>query len=164
MSLRQKIASFAGAIGGFRKDLEATRAAITQLKAERDAIAAAPLPLAEALANAESAIRYGAGCTESEWFIDDAVSGRKGAAVTPKIIDGLLTEAAIAGAGALIERRLQETPPGLPAAERAARVAELDARIRKLEHDEEAAIRDLEQAGFAVERRPDADPAAVLGL
>lgn len=79
-------------------------------------------------------------------------------------LHGLLAEAAIAGAGALIERRLKETPAGLPAAERAARVAELESKILRLEREEEAAIRDAEVAGVVIERRPDADPAAVLGL
>lgn len=163
MNLKQRIASFAREIGVFHKDLAALRGSLAQLKAERDAIVGAPLPLAEALVAAETAIRRGAGCTEADWFVDSVLSGNP-TQVTPQTLDGLLVEAAVAGAAALMERRLRETPPGLPAAERASALAALDTKILRLEHDEEAAIRDLEHAGFAVERRPDADPAAVLGL
>lgn len=55
-------------------------------------------------------------------------------------------------------------PEGPPRAERPAIVEEIDARIFALEVREEQAIRRAAAAGIVIERRPDADPSAVLGL
>jgi len=53
-------------------------------------------------------------------------------------------------------------PAGLPAAERAARLVELDRAILQLERQEERLVRECERSGIDVWRRVDADPATVL--
>lgn len=52
--------------------------------------------------------------------------------------------------------------PTMPATEKAAAIAAIDAELFELELAEEAAIRAAESAGLAIERREDADPQAVL--
>ncbi len=54
--------------------------------------------------------------------------------------------------------------PGLPMAERRQRLTELNGEIFGLERQEEELIEDLEAAGADIQRRPDADPRAALGL
>ena len=49
-------------------------------------------------------------------------------------------------------------------AERRKRLAELDGQIYQLEQEEERTIELLEEQGHDIARRPDADPAAALGL
>jgi hypothetical protein len=51
---------------------------------------------------------------------------------------------------------------GMPAAERVAAIAELDAAIAALELEEERLVRELEDVGHPVVRRSDADPALVV--
>jgi len=55
-------------------------------------------------------------------------------------------------------------PAGLPAVERRKRLTELDGEIFGLERQEESVIELLEADGADIQRRPDADPAAALGL
>jgi len=61
-------------------------------------------------------------------------------------------------------RRLEARKPGLPLAERPAERKRLAAELRNLEIDEEKAIEKVEATtGEIVPRRPDADPAVILG-
>lgn len=53
---------------------------------------------------------------------------------------------------------------GVSAAERAKRVEELEQRLFKMETTEEALVVQAESAGIEAFRRPDCDPAAVLGI
>ncbi|MEI8715871.1 hypothetical protein [Mesorhizobium sp. ISC11] len=59
-------------------------------------------------------------------------------------------------------RASQASRPGLTNEERAAKIEAIDAEMLDLELVEESLIRNAEQAGFEVQRRPDANPAAVL--
>lgn len=52
--------------------------------------------------------------------------------------------------------------PGLPMAERPARLAKLKAVLRKLEQQEEAIICGAADTGIIIPRRPDADPGVIL--
>jgi hypothetical protein len=54
-------------------------------------------------------------------------------------------------------------PRGLPAAERSKRLVKLRADLRKAEVAEEAFITAAERAGAHIHRRPDVDPAIVIG-
>lgn len=53
--------------------------------------------------------------------------------------------------------------PGPPMVERPARLAEMNAALRKLEQQEEALICGAEDTGIIIPRRLDADPAVILG-
>jgi hypothetical protein len=68
-----------------------------------------------------------------------------------------MLEALLAGLG-------EGSDEGLSAAERKQRTAELEARIRRLEHEEEALVTQALDAGLEVHRRPDASGFALLGL
>ena len=63
-----------------------------------------------------------------------------------------------------VAQHLEGQPAGVGQAERVKGLAELDARIFDLEVREEEMIVEAEEAGFDVERRPDADPSVVLGI
>lgn len=73
---------------------------------------------------------------------------------------------AVLGAEAVERALLSEidaVPLGVPKAERAARIAELDAALDALEIEEETLIERAEDAGEVVYRRADARPEIVLG-
>ena len=76
------------------------------------------------------------------------------AAVAPELLRGALLEA--------VGRSYGKSPPGLPAAERAAALAEIDRELREVELGEERLIRALEAEGLEIDRRADANPALVL--
>ena len=61
-------------------------------------------------------------------------------------------------------RIADDYPQPLADGERQARLAKLKADIRALERQEEAVIEAEEMAGNHIDRRPDADPVAVLGI
>lgn len=63
-----------------------------------------------------------------------------------------------------LEARYAGSPPGLAADERQRRLAELDSEIARLETLEERAIQAASEGGMEVARRPDASPAALLGI
>jgi len=63
---------------------------------------------------------------------------------------------------ALCDIAAEVIPIGTPPGDRARQLAELDAQILALEIDEESMIEALEAAFVSVDRRPDADPRAVL--
>lgn len=69
---------------------------------------------------------------------------------------------------AQFQRALEEyyatISPGLPAAARVARLREIDAELGQLERLEEDLIAELSAAGVSIDRRPDSDPAILLGL
>lgn len=69
--------------------------------------------------------------------------------------------------GDTIKQRLIESLPAdagsIPMADRPAQIAKLDAALQPLAADEESLASQLEVAGEAVARRPDADPALILG-
>jgi hypothetical protein len=52
----------------------------------------------------------------------------------------------------------------VPAAERAGRIADLEAQILRAERTEESFVEQAERVGEYIARRPDANPLAILGL
>jgi len=64
---------------------------------------------------------------------------------------------------AAVGEALHQAAPGLPAAERPERLAELDAEVLDLERQEEELIEATERDGRPIARRGDAAPEAVLG-
>ncbi len=64
----------------------------------------------------------------------------------------------------LYDEEVADAKPGLPAAERHKRLAELDAEILELGKAEEVLIERLEAEGVDVVRRPEADPRIALGI
>ena len=63
-----------------------------------------------------------------------------------------------------ITNRADSFPPPLADAERATQLADLRRELRALERNEERMIATEEQEGKVIDRRPDADPVAVLGI
>jgi hypothetical protein len=64
----------------------------------------------------------------------------------------------------LCTARLEQVAGGITAADRAARIAELERQLFQLEHDEEQLIEAAVAAGLEVHRRPHASPYALLGI
>lgn len=64
----------------------------------------------------------------------------------------------------LYDATMSDQTPGLPAAERRQKLAELTSQKFKLEEDEEAIVEEFESQGADVQHRPGADPVAALGL
>ena len=64
----------------------------------------------------------------------------------------------------LFDEEVADAKPGLPAAERRKRLAELDGEILELGKAEEVLIERLEAEGVDVVRRPEADPRIALGI
>ena len=82
----------------------------------------------------------------------------------PGVLRALFPDALSKYLLSIYDKELDGATPGLPTAERRARLAELDAQIFKLETDEERTIEALEADGVDGQRRPDADPRAALDI
>lgn len=173
--IRQKIGAARKALASAGDSVESIRAAIGELETERAAIANAPVPLAEATHAVTATIARltaSAGYTPASVVLDAAERGEPAAldvhAMRPNEIVGFL-------AGCLrpvlrqalteqLEEHYRDLQPGLPADERAQRLADLDRQLLDLNREEERLIVELAELGIAIDRRPDASPAAVLGL
>jgi hypothetical protein len=96
-----------------------------------------------------------------------ARTGALGALLVPVGSDAGPVLAALLGADALVARlapALAAVPDCASRADRSARVAQLRADLLALEIEEEAAVCAAESRGEPVQRRPAADPAAVLWM
>ena len=176
--IKAKVAGIQKAMATAVAGVEEIRQAIADLRAERQKIASAPVPASEATALLDQMLdRWEAGGRNRyigvEPIIQAATSGQ-----VPQIeihqsatighVLGLLVpmlrpqlEAALTAA---VEGHYQTVPPGLPSAERARRLAELDQELLRLEVIEEQAIEAAATGGLHVDRRPDAAVEAVLGI
>jgi hypothetical protein len=146
-----------------------SRAKIAALQQEHEQVRTAPRPLVEAVARIDrgldleaARLRAPLGALVSpdaplpmRMQLDDVGD------VSP-LIASLFRQQVRELLVAAVTRHYKEHPPGLPALERAAKLRELDAEILRLEHEEEATIREAEGAGLELDRRADASPAAVL--
>jgi hypothetical protein len=150
------------------RELAGIRSSIDELKRQRDAIASAPpargdveerirAHVAERAAMArpyrpeQSLALFGG-------YTDEQTRGQIEAwlcAIAPKAVAARLFE---------IERDAADAAGGwgLPAADRAARLRELDGETLAFELEEERVVEQLEAGGVRVARRADADPRAVL--
>lgn len=152
-----------------------TRAQIAELQRERASVADAALSEAETknaiLAQAEQLAAAGEeriahhvrrvahGGTFTDGFV--LQTGRTGLVDVGPLLASLIGPARFAEA---LGHHLEGVAFGLPRAERASRVAELDAQLLALEIAEERVIERIEAAGASVARRGDANPAAVLSV
>lgn len=164
-------------LGALLGAAEEHREILESLKAERATLAAAPRPIAEAIAALDVAM---AGLAE------EAVDGlrverltQRGARSELRLTEtgdprlgverlfGLLAVAAGPALRAALVTQLEDYTAANPAppmadGELRDRLAEIDAEILRVELAEEAAIRRLEGMGAGPSRRPDADVRAVL--
>jgi hypothetical protein len=160
MSLVEKLK---GLIGSTRTELDTIRNRIAELKVEARAIADAPVPLEEAVADLDACLDYMAGHRQFNVGMHTHPSDR---IAWPKLdveelfvtLRPLIREARLDA----IQRELSTRLPGLPKNERAARLQEIDRQLLTLEMTEEAMIEEAEAAGITIARRVDADPRAVL--
>lgn len=150
------------------------RAQIRELAAQRVRILQCGVPTAELKEQASAFVRtqqergkaslsFGHGQTFTATFnamIDGGWSAQQDVAAYLAWIDG-----------AALERRLHEMLDKVPqpaltmsSAERASKLAAIEAELLASERDEEALIEHAEEQGLATARRLDADPRAVLGI
>ena len=159
--------------------IEEIRREIATLRAEREAVRGAPVPLDEARAALNKMLTTWATVGQArgvhvDHLIAQAMAG------TPPTTDELYRAASLGTVLALLApllrqqlhdgietcltERYAQVKAGLPAAARERRLAELDGEIATLERDEEESIQAAAEGGLAIDRRADASPAVVLGL
>ncbi len=152
-----------------QKQLDAIRDKIATLAAQRDEIADAAIPRADAEARFDHLISR---------VKDDAIMGlgpgnlRDGGSerefsewlARPGFLCEVFGDSIKAALLARFDALVDDAPAGLPAVERRKRLTELDGKLYELERAEEDVIEQLEDQGVDVQRRPDASPAAALGL
>ena len=148
--------------------IETLRAKIDAAKARRREVECAPLPRAEAIAmiraNIEKAAaewRAGFSLAPVRAYPPYAIGALRLDTVPPAVITPDLLEKALIAALDASPRQFADGPP---ARERPAALAAIDAEILALEIDEERAICEAEAIGQQIDRRPDADPRAVLAV
>ena len=176
MSLKSKITdTLAQLLGGVKSTVDETRTSLADLKAQRQAIAIAMPPQAEAEAFVDRFVDEVAAKRpfEPSWLASPNAQ-TFGLMQTLLESDRQLGQAPLffmlmgdtirAALKAEVAKFYQGKTPGLSAAERAAKLDQLDAEIFEREVEEEKLISEAEDAGLQVDRRPDADPVAVLGL
>ena len=170
--MKTKVAGIQKAMATAVAGVEEIRQAIADLRNERQKIASAPVPASEATALLRQMLdRWEAGGRNRyiglEPIIHAATSGQPPQieihqSATMGHILGLLVpllraplEAALTAA---VEQHCQAVPPGLPAAERVARLREIDAELGKLEAAEEEAIAAAEDGGLQIPQKARREP------
>lgn len=154
-----------------RDVLASLRARVVELKAEIARADHAPAPLSEVEARIALAIERVANDWRADAMLTQFTAPTPGRApigfaetINPPpavVAPAALKAALLAEAKAEIERH---GGSGLPMHERPAERERLVAELLAVEQDEERAFLACERAGYAVERRGDADPAAVLSV
>ncbi len=153
-----------------QKQLDGIRAKIATLADQRDQVGDAPIPRQEA----ETKFVHLIAGVRDDWKHGSMPAGlADGSVIERTLAEWLGRPAAMCALfGDTIRDSLLKAydeltagaTPGLPAAERRTRRAALDAEIYALEREEESVIELLEAEGVDIQRRPDADPRAALGL
>ncbi len=157
------------------KRLQAIRTQIAELSGEIASIENAALTAGEIKDKVEGTVDRWRGLVDSGWLgLNLARPGRE--------IDFAMIESAVAGEprklvpllawlfGDQLKARLIESAApfaehgALPAAGRDDAIRELETKRRELEIEEERLVVTLEGQGVDITRRPDADPAIVLGI
>ena len=152
-----------------QKQLDGIRAKIAALVDERDEIADAAITRDEAARRFEHLIAR---------VKDDAIMGlgpgslRDGGTERefaewlrrPGFLCEVFGDSIKAALLARFDALVDDAPEGLAVGERRKRLTELDGKLYELERAEEDVIEQLEDQGVDVQRRPDADPRAALGL
>ena len=151
------------------KKLAQIRDQIAALVAQRDEIAAAAIPRAEAEARFDHLIAR---------VKDDAIMGlgpgslRDGGSerefsewlARPGFVCEVFGAEIKAAMLARFDAAVGDGPAGLAVGERRKKLTALDGEIFGLERQEEELIEALEEQGHDIARRPDADPRAALGI
>ena len=177
-----RVEAFAGNVtrptGDPRAAVEKARRRVEELRVEIARTEAAPVPsgVAKARAVAEIDALAARGAPDVLGLVEGAegvrwprtaAHGRGGATVAVVDTLGLAAflhaDALKAAVVAEIDRRADDEA-ALSDEQRATRLADLATAQLAMERQEEAAVEAAAAAGFTVERRPDADPRAVLGL
>ncbi len=171
--VQSRIAAARKALRSASGSVSDIRGAVNKLKSERAAVEAAPIPAAEAAPILEDAVNRLL-CLNTHFSTSDLINAAAhGRPIDLRMLSSeqRLQLCVVALRPILLARFHEELTehyraitPGLPAAERRQRLAELDGQVVQLEHQEEQLIAELAAAGVDVSRRPDADPAVVLGL
>jgi hypothetical protein len=175
--VKARVAAIQKAMSSATASITEIRETIATLKAEREAVRSAPVPLTEALPQIDKMLAYWAHDGQSGGVGRIAVAAMQGqlpnvelhspratVADTLALLVPLLQTHLRDAFFAELEAHYAESPPGLPADERRRRLAELDAEIARLEVLEEEAIQAAASGGLEIARRPDASPAALLGF
>ena len=152
------------------KKLDQTRAKIRALQAERAEVETAPISRSECEARI-AAIFDG---LPNDQLLDPAPAGLANGSFDQAELEHMLSMPGLLVAAfsdqitqyllKVYDRQTTGAEPGLPLAERRAKLKDLDAEIHALEVSEERTIEALETEGVDVQRRPDADPAIALGF
>lgn len=183
--IRASAAEARNAIEGLRGSIEGYRAKIADLKDQREATLRAPATMEEALAQLDARLGSAALTYNFEslysTLCDPDVPVMEGRgmrhlelistySVSSSDINELLTAMLGAEIRKFLETGLQRRFDALAKdgilplskAQRAERLAMIDAELFEAESDEEALIVEAERAGFAIERRSDLDPRVYL--
>lgn len=173
-NIRLRLATARKALQSASGSIVELRAVIAKLNAERRDIETSPLPIAEAAPLVDLTVTRMLSQLSPyfgiEYVVGAAAQGRT-ANVTPLTSDQQAQLLLIALRPILhdqfriaLDEHYRNLTPGLPQAERSARLAALDLELHQLQVEEEQMIQELSAAGIAIDRREDASPAAVLGL
>lgn len=184
-SIKNRLASMRAAptpINDLLASVDDMREQIASLRAEREKVSRAPRPAAEILDALDSWLDQAATDAVDRLHVNrltnrtnpvslslpfhvDRETTATDASAACTVLLGLLIATSRPAIRQIIEGQLEDLTkgrPGMSDAELSAKLAELDAQILSAELAEEAAIRALEGAGVAVQRRPDLDPRAAL--
>ncbi len=152
------------------KKLDQTRAKIRALQAERAEVETAPISRSECEARI-AAIFDG---LPNDQLLDPAPAGLANGSFDQAELEHMLSMPGLLVAAfsdqitqyllKVYDRQTAGAEPGLPLAERRAKLKDLDAEIYRLECGEEELIEALEAGGADIQRRAGADPNAQLGL
>ncbi|QNT69277.1 hypothetical protein [Defluviicoccus vanus] len=173
---KDALAAAANAVKSAAAEIDGIRAEITALKAQRAEVEAAPLPDHEVSAGIDSLLDTLA--RSAPYHGPDAVMDAVAKGGTPMIeLHGATTLGTVTALLVpLLRTHLRDAlmahlrqyyeahPPGLPAAERQQRIAEIDQQLLEMETQEVELVRFAANAGIAIEYRPDTSPAAILGV
>lgn len=149
--------------------VDALRAEIADLKTQRRATETAPRSAAEAERCLAALINQGARryADRQAYMVCASPTGQLAPSdLIPGTPEGLFDFLCATLGDRIIEQLAtllgEQCRAGLSSAERAQRLAELDAALGKLERAEEKLISEAEAAGLTLLRRADADPAVIL--
>lgn len=149
-----------------RQRIEEKRAEILAIGGQERSRADVRARVTEAVAAAHANFLVVSGRSLRQIAAGHHVSEAVGRVTAPDMIRGLLCQALgpEAVTAAILHSVEADVPEGLPAAERAATLADLQSKLDVLERDEEDLIEASELEGAPIARRPDARPEIIAGV
>ncbi|MFW5453525.1 hypothetical protein [Thioalkalivibrio sulfidiphilus] len=166
---------FTSAATKAREAVEEVRRQIAETRREREALAVAPLTRGEVAARVDAWLDSEARRARLDLVAGDfsapgrgpghpfrvpVRAGEQRSADLGPVLAALFSDQVKAA----ILDALPADADAIPMADRPGRLAELDARVRELEAEEERLIEEAEAAGVEITRRPDASPEAILAV